>query len=401
MGQMRVETVFSLCDRVERVKRAALFLFCPAILFCADLKFSPHVIASDLNDGYQVVAADLNGDGKPDLIALGEQMTELVWYENPSWQRHVIVSGVHHTINCATLDLDGDNIPEIALASGFTMNPKTSVGSVVLLHHDGDPRRPWRIAREIDKLPTSHRLRWADMFGDGHRVLINAPLAGMGAIGPEYGAHVPVVFYRPGEWKRTLISDANEGVQHAVTPVFWNDSKKQALLTASFSGIDLLQAGPNEKWTRTEISKGNPAPWPKCGSSEAVLGHLRGTRYIASIEPWHGNQVVVYLPKGNTWVRNVIDNSFIDGHTLWTADFDGDGQDDMVAGYRGPGHSVYVYRAKDPNGRECHRYGVDNGGIKAAACAIADLNGDGRSDIACIGGNQLKWYANESGGNVR
>jgi hypothetical protein len=193
----------------------------------------------------------------------------------------VIVSGVHHTINCATYDLDGDGIPEIALAYGFTMNPKTSAGSVVVLRHDGDPRKRWRIAREIDRLPTSHRLRWADVFGDGHPVLIDAPLTGNDATGPEYRAHVPVVFYRPGEWKRTLISDANEGVQHAVTPVFWDNSKKQALLTASFSGVDLLQAGSHGKWTRTEISKGNPAPWPKCGSSEAVLGHLRDTRYIA------------------------------------------------------------------------------------------------------------------------
>jgi len=144
------------------VKCATLLLLCPAILFCADLKFSPHIVASDLKDGYQVISADLNRDGKPDLIALGEQMTELVWYENPGWQRHVIVSGVHHTINCATYDLDGDGIPEIALAYGFTMNPKTSAGSVVLLQHDGDPRKPWRIAHEIDHLPTSHRPRWAD-----------------------------------------------------------------------------------------------------------------------------------------------------------------------------------------------------------------------------------------------
>lgn len=394
---MRVNCASTACDRVERVKPAALLFLCPAILFCANLKFSPHIIAGDLNDGYQVISADLNRDGKPDLIALGEQMTELVWYENPEWQRHVIVSGVRHTINCAAHDLDGDGIPEIALADGFTMNPKTSEGAVVLLQHNGDPRKPWRIAREIDDLPTSHRLRWADVFGDRHPVLINAPLAGTGASAPDYRAHVPVVFYRPGEWKRVVISDANQGIQHAVTPVYWNGSK-QALLTASFSGIHLLQASADGKWTRTEISKGNPAPWPKCGSSEAILGHLRGTRYVASIEPWHGNQVVVYVPNGGAWDRHVIDDSFTDGHTLWTGDFDGDGQDDMVAGYRGPGHSVYVYRAKDQSGHQWRRYTVDKGGLKAAACTIVDLNGDGKPDIACIGGNQLKWYTNESGG---
>ena len=34
--------------------------------------------------------------------------------------------------------------------------------------------------------------------------------------------------------------------------------------------------------------------------------------------------------------------------------------------------------------------------MAAAACAVADLNGDGRTDIACIGSAtaNLKWYEN-------
>ena len=39
---------------------------------------------------------------------------------------------------------------------------------------------------------------------------------------------------------------------------------------------------------------------------------------------------------------------------------------------------------------------LDEGGMAAAACAIADLNGDGRPDIVCIGSAtaNLKWYEN-------
>ena len=56
-------------------------------------KFIPHEIATGLRGGYQVVAADLNRDGKPDLIAVASNLPDLVWYENPNWTPHVIASG--------------------------------------------------------------------------------------------------------------------------------------------------------------------------------------------------------------------------------------------------------------------------------------------------------------------
>src|SRR5437764_8288393 len=83
-------------------------------------RFSEQVIANDLAGGYQVITSDLNGDGKPDLIALASGMTELVWFENPGWQRHVIATGLRHMINAAAWDIDGDGIPEIAIAYGFS-----------------------------------------------------------------------------------------------------------------------------------------------------------------------------------------------------------------------------------------------------------------------------------------
>src|SRR5690348_14664771 len=68
-----------------------LFLSTP-LVSGADLpEFRDTVITSNLNMGYQLVVADLNGDGKPDLIAVDERGTELAWYENPSWERHVII----------------------------------------------------------------------------------------------------------------------------------------------------------------------------------------------------------------------------------------------------------------------------------------------------------------------
>src|SRR4026207_2387367 len=85
--------------------------------------FTAHEIATGLTGGYQVVAADLNRDGKLDLVALASGLPELVGYENPSWTRHVIASGMRGLINVSAADLDGDGIPELAVASGFSTRP--------------------------------------------------------------------------------------------------------------------------------------------------------------------------------------------------------------------------------------------------------------------------------------
>ena len=42
--------------------------------------------------------------------------------------------------------------------------------------------------------------------------------------------------------------------------------------------------------------------------------------------------------------RDVIDSSLVDGHALLTGNFDGNDQDVIIAGYRGRGASVNIYR---------------------------------------------------------
>ena len=55
--------------------------------------FTDRTIATGLRGGYQVTIADMNRDGKPDLLVVASGMDELLWFENPGWQRHVIARG--------------------------------------------------------------------------------------------------------------------------------------------------------------------------------------------------------------------------------------------------------------------------------------------------------------------
>src|SRR5437588_4918815 len=57
-------------------------------------QFRDSTIAASLKMGYQIVVTDLNRDGKPDIIAVDERATDLAWYQNPTWERHVLIRDV-------------------------------------------------------------------------------------------------------------------------------------------------------------------------------------------------------------------------------------------------------------------------------------------------------------------
>lgn len=359
-------------------------------------QFRRHPIADGLKGGYQVVAVDLDRDGDEDLIALASGMPELVWFENPGWARHVLSAGRFRMINLAACTEAGDRRPPvILLAEGFQNLASKSVGSIVVLEPPPDDvRRPWN-AREIDRLPTSHRIRCAGIDGSGKPVYVNAPLTGEDAVPPDFRRPAPLVYYRRGEWKRKLIGDQNEGVVHGLWIEDLDGDRRDEILTASFGGIHLfdLQSG---RWRRREIAAGDPSPWPESGSSDIAVGALGVRRFLASIEPWHGDKLAVYTEGAGKWERQVIDGSYTDGHTVVTSDLNGDGWQEIVAGYRGSGGAVYVYSALDETGEKWERQTLARKDLAAAACAVADLNGDRRPDISCIGSStaNLVWFEN-------
>ena len=365
------------------------------------VEFREHLIEAKIPGGYAVLVRDLNKDGRLDVIGLTSRITELAWYQNPDWQRHVLVAGMNGLVNMAAHDLDGDGFPELALESEFSMVAAKSQGVVWLLKHQGDPRQAWQ-ARKIDALTTSHHLGWADVDGDGKKELINAPLIGPQALAPKYEDRVPLVYYRTDDWKRRVIDDQLTGVLHRLRVVRWKEGKREQILTAGFDGIVLHQAtgeGDRIKWENTRLARGHEEAAPRAGSSDVGLGRLKKRRFLAAVEPWHGNEVVVYTedPAGR-WQRKVIFSELVEGHEVTLADFNGDGRDDIVAGDRGKGASVHVFYAEDDDGNQWRRQVIDQGGMAASGCTTGDLNDDGRADIVCIGSStgNMKWYENMS-----
>ena len=88
----------------------------------------------------------------------------------------------------------------------------------------------------------------------------------------------------------------------------------------------------------------------------------------------------------------MLDATLADGHALWVADVDGDGDDEVFAGHRGKDHRVSMYDLDRPTGT-WNRTVLDRD-IAAQDLRGGDLDGDGRPDVVAVGGatHNVVWY---------
>ncbi len=245
----------------------------------APIRFEERTLGSDLKSGYQMIAVDVNHDGRLDLVALASGLKDLYWFENPSWERRVLATGLNRMINVAPLDADGDGIPEFLVAHEFANVAKNSIGIVSLLEHGADVRQPWKV-REIDRIPTSHRMRTIRL-AKGARAIVNAPLTDAKAEPPDYRGHVPVVMYRPPEWKRELIGDSVEGVMHGVFVFDWDGDGVDELLTA----IEPQPPKSPVNTTPTKKAATKKAPTKKAATKKATAKTAAAKKTAAKQAP--------------------------------------------------------------------------------------------------------------------
>jgi hypothetical protein len=377
--------------------------FCFAVPARGDgpLRFERIVIDADFPGGYQVEVADVNGDKKPDIVALGG--TTLAWYENPSWKKRIITTKTlpSEVISSATADLDGDGKAEIAVACDFAMNGPTR-GKLLLAIQGATPNAPWTL-KPIADIPSIHRLRWGDLDGDGRLDLVVAPLFGPKSKAPAYDQDDALIrFYatgpdpKAGEWRAHQTSVGSK-ILHAieVRQLPGGRAGHASILTAELVGVRRIDVAPTVVHI-VEAIPGATGPGRKRGSSEVHLGKLAdGRPFLATIDPWHGSEVAVCVAQTpdrfeDFGPRTVIDSTLDEGHALWVADVDGDGNDEVFAGHRGKDARVSVYRF---DGKAWARTVLDPA-LTAQDLRGGDLDGDGTPDVVAIGGksHNVVWF---------
>jgi len=159
--------------------------------------------------GEELVAHDLTGDGALDIVA-GRW-----WLENKgdgTFEPHEISGERRDIARVRVADINGDGKPEVIFVEEALdySTRKTSLAPVAYFAQGSDIRAPWTV-RVIDKVRSPHSLDAADLDGDGRLELI------VGEHDPfwPYRTRSRLLVYKPADpqgraWKRFVIDDRFE-----------------------------------------------------------------------------------------------------------------------------------------------------------------------------------------------
>jgi hypothetical protein len=368
--------------------------------------FRATTIDSQIEIGYGITVADVDGDKKVDILLVDKK--QIVWYKNPSWKKFVIAENLTEQDNVciAATDIDVDGKAEIAVGAGWNPSDTIGSGAVFYLIPPADRTQKWEPV-VLHHEPTVHRMRWLPSQ-HGQFELVVVPLHGRGnKAGVGDGVKI-LAYQKPSNphdtWKTELV-DESMHMTHNLDIAKPSAAGGSGFIIAGKEGVIQFLRTTNTWTSRKLVEKSSETAFN--GAGEVRAGSLPdGKSFLATIEPMHGNELVVYTAANDAAVsyrkRQVLDSSLKEGHALACGDLLGAGYSQIVVGWRARNNEdkvgIKLFTLGD-QGTDNWKQTVLDDTMACEDLCLADLNGDGKLDIIASGRatRNVKVYFNDGG----
>jgi len=312
-------------------------------------------IAANADEAYEVISADINGDGNLDAVIASYEDGKIAWFEaligeDYFSEQKVISFAADGAKNVRAADIDGDGDLDVISISGMS-----STG-------------------DIDRISWYENLDGNGTFGAQNNILQDAYDSPDGLL----------VFDIDGDGDNDVMTSLSD----------WPDDD----IIIWYENIDGQGSFGNEQIISTEVDgvkKLISADIDGDGDLDVVSTSLSDSK-VAWYENLNG--------QGNFGVQQIIADNVVSGYDMAVGDIDGDSDLDIV--YISGGSFDSVFWHENTNGEGVFGPAIivsdQLGNNGSTAIAIADVDNDGDNDVICSsrdssGSDEIIWFPNSDG----
>lgn len=410
---------------VTVIAALAVIAFNAVAAFQNDVRFT--MVPIDPGAAESVAVADINKDGRPDIVSAES------WYEAPRWTKHPIrsipvSSGYVDSFSDLPLDVDGDGYVDVIQIGYFARR-------IVWMKNPGAAGGAWT-ENLIDAIGPTEFAFLVDLDNDGKADELLPQFTG--------AAKAPLTWYdlQDGKWIKHIVSERSFG--HGIGAGDVNKDKRNDIVTPqgwleapadpraagewTFHAADWQQRAipPPVKTAATSTPSTAPpalvVPAAGAAAETSPRGAEWGFLHVIDLNGDGRNDVLTTSAHSyglcwfeqradGSWQQHVIDHSWSHAHASVLADMNGDGKLDLVTGKRFQSRNVAAAGDDEPLGIYWYeftraansavtwaRHTVDFGGKAGAGLQMAarDMDGDGDTDVVTAGKSGLFLAENQS-----